>query len=421
MLAIGAGMLALAGGGTLPAVLQGAYATNAVVAMHNSPFLLSAGCLFVASLTAVGVVPLQLPGSRVAHVAAAYTVVVVCVGAVLALVVTGRMPTFFVQGQGPTELRQVVLVVALCLFGLAAVFWWQAYVRVRLPFLRWFYLAMALFCLAPVALLLQTSVGSAIGWVGRCAQYIAVPYVLIAVLSVRAAAGAGGIENRFAAALLQATLPYRPLLDSVTEAIVVLDDRGAVLYWNDAATRMFGVGAAESFGADFAGLIAPEPRQQELRAALQAHATSPDTPTDRLTTTAVDSNGRQFPVEAAFYGNRLGGRELAICVVALLNHAEYEYHHHAPEFLRSGGSPAQLAALGRVASSDIDMTAFDDAERAVLALAVEMTRTIEVGAPTMASVRGALASDRHVVEIVAIIATYNMVSRFLVALGVEPE
>jgi len=114
-------------------------------------------------------------------------------------------------------------------------------------------------------------------------------------------------------------------------------------------------------------------------------------------------------------------RELAICVVALLNHAEYEYHHHAPEFLRSGGSPAQLAALSHVARSDIDMTAFDAEERAVLALAVEMTRTVEVSAPTMASVRAALASDRHVVEIVTVIATYNMVSRFLVALGVEPE
>ena len=39
-------------------------------------------------------------------------------------------------------------------------------------------------------------------------------------------------------------------------------------------------------------------------------------------------------------------RELAICVVALVNHADYEYRHHAPEFLRSGGTPAQLDAQG---------------------------------------------------------------------------
>jgi alkylhydroperoxidase family enzyme len=114
-------------------------------------------------------------------------------------------------------------------------------------------------------------------------------------------------------------------------------------------------------------------------------------------------------------------RELAICAVALLNHAEYEYDHHAPEFLRAGGSPAQLAALGRVGSTEIDLAAFDAGERAVLALAVEMTQEVEVSTATMASVRAALGNDRHVVEIVGIIATYNMVSRFLVALGVELE
>jgi alkylhydroperoxidase family enzyme len=114
-------------------------------------------------------------------------------------------------------------------------------------------------------------------------------------------------------------------------------------------------------------------------------------------------------------------RELAICVVALLNHADYEYRQHAPEFLKSGGSAAQLDALGRVDASVIDAMTFGGAERAVIALAVEMTRTVEVSAATMASVRRALANDRNVVEIVGVIATYNMVSRFLVALGVEPE
>ena len=92
-------------------------------------------------------------------------------------------------------------------------------------------------------------------------------------------------------------------------------------------------------------------------------------------------------------------RELAICVVAVLNHADYEYCQHAPEFLKSGGSAAQLDALGRAGMSAIDARAFDAAEGAVIAL----------------------ANDRNVVEIVGVIATYNMVSRFLVALGVEPE
>jgi alkylhydroperoxidase family enzyme len=114
-------------------------------------------------------------------------------------------------------------------------------------------------------------------------------------------------------------------------------------------------------------------------------------------------------------------RELAICAVALLNHADYEYRQHAPEYLKSGGSASKLEALARLGPSGAGATAFDAAERAVLAVTVEMTRTVEVSAATMAALRAALASDRHVVEIVGVIATYNMVSRFLVALGVEPE
>jgi alkylhydroperoxidase family enzyme len=114
-------------------------------------------------------------------------------------------------------------------------------------------------------------------------------------------------------------------------------------------------------------------------------------------------------------------RELAMCVVAVLNHADYEFHHHAPEFLRAGGTAAQLDVLGHAGDPQADLSAFDAAERAVLALTVEMTRSVSVRDATMASVRAALPDDRQVVEIVAVVAAYNMVSRFLVALGVDPE
>jgi alkylhydroperoxidase family enzyme len=52
---------------------------------------------------------------------------------------------------------------------------------------------------------------------------------------------------------------------------------------------------------------------------------------------------------------------------------------------------------------------------------LEMTRNVEVSDATFASVRKALMCDQLVVERVGVIAAHNMVSRFLVALGVEPE
>jgi len=114
-------------------------------------------------------------------------------------------------------------------------------------------------------------------------------------------------------------------------------------------------------------------------------------------------------------------RELAVCAVAVLNDAEYELEQHAPEFYRAGGTPAQVQALRELSATEADTAAFDATESAVLRLTLEMTRDVRVTDATFERVRSALADERHVVELVGVIATYNMVSRFLVALQVDPE
>jgi len=50
-----------------------------------------------------------------------------------------------------------------------------------------------------------------------------------------------------------------------------------------------------------------------------------------------------------------------------------------------------------------------------------MTRHVQVSAADFAAVRLQLKDEQQLVELIGVIATYNMVSRFLVALGVEPE
>jgi AhpD family alkylhydroperoxidase len=113
-------------------------------------------------------------------------------------------------------------------------------------------------------------------------------------------------------------------------------------------------------------------------------------------------------------------RELAIVAVGLLNGAEYEVEQHAPELLRAGGTEAQLAALRRGRGADDGSGAFDETEAAVLLLTFEMTRDVEVNDVTVAAVRDVLG-ERETVELVAVVAAYNMASRFLVALEVAPE
>ena len=114
-------------------------------------------------------------------------------------------------------------------------------------------------------------------------------------------------------------------------------------------------------------------------------------------------------------------RELAICVVAVVTGADYEFDHHAPVFLQAGGTAAQLEAVRRIEQFADPASLFDSAERAIIRLAVEMTRQVKVSDATFSSAKAALSNEQQLVEAVGVIAAYNMVSRFLVALDIGAE
>jgi len=114
-------------------------------------------------------------------------------------------------------------------------------------------------------------------------------------------------------------------------------------------------------------------------------------------------------------------RELAICTVAVLNGAIYELHHHRPVWMTAGAKPEQAAAIARLDAENPDLAAFDNAERAVIMLTIEMTRRVAVPPEVLTAARAAVGNDRTLVELIGVIAAYNMVSRFLVATGVEIE
>lgn len=116
-------------------------------------------------------------------------------------------------------------------------------------------------------------------------------------------------------------------------------------------------------------------------------------------------------------------RELGICTVALLTGATYEYHHHAPDFLAAGGTQAELDALGAFVADprgNLPEAALGAQEALVVRYAAQMTLDVKVDDGLFAQLR-AKFDTTELVEITAAIATYNMVARFLVALGVTPE
>lgn len=137
--------------------------------------------------------------------------------------------------------------------------------------------------------------------------------------------------------------------------------------------------------------------------------------------------------------------ELAICRIAVLNGASWEWIAHAPLALRAGvekGALRRVLAMPAVCErrgglerqqgqeehddDDDDDGVFTQQQRAVLAYTDFMTRAIAVpdgvfaalSLPADGAEGGAGLDTRQVVELTATVAAYNCVSRFLVALDV---
>jgi 4-carboxymuconolactone decarboxylase len=106
-------------------------------------------------------------------------------------------------------------------------------------------------------------------------------------------------------------------------------------------------------------------------------------------------------------------RELMILRVAVLNCASFEFDAHVPHALKAGVDQDKINDVRAMALSD----RFNEEERLVLSLTDHMTRDVEVPGDIMNQVTARYGSQQ-VVETVATIAAYNMVSRFLVALNV---
>jgi len=123
--------------------------------------------------------------------------------------------------------------------------------------------------------------------------------------------------------------------------------------------------------------------------------------------------------QAVRYGTEIDGqcRELAVIRVAILNDVEYVQRAHGPAYaLKEGLTPQQVAAIADWQSSNL----FTDKQCSLLAYTDAMTRDIGVPDNVFAEVRKHF-SERQTVELTMLISAYNMLTRFLKALQVDPE
>ena len=123
--------------------------------------------------------------------------------------------------------------------------------------------------------------------------------------------------------------------------------------------------------------------------------------------------------QAVRYGTEIDGqsREIAVIRVAILNNVEYVQKAHGPAYaLKEGLTPEQVNAIADWRPSKL----FSEPQRALLAYTDAMTREIDVPDNVFADLRKHF-NERQTVELSMLIGAYNMLTRFLKALKVDPE
>jgi 4-carboxymuconolactone decarboxylase len=119
------------------------------------------------------------------------------------------------------------------------------------------------------------------------------------------------------------------------------------------------------------------------------------------------------------YGTQVDGqcRELAVIRVAILNEVEYVHRAHGPAYaLKEGLTPEQVADIANWQTSNL----FSAEQRALLAYTDAMTRDLKVPDGVFDEIRKHF-NERQTVELTMLIGAYNMLTRFLKALEVDPE
>lgn len=112
------------------------------------------------------------------------------------------------------------------------------------------------------------------------------------------------------------TLPVElePILDTVLDAVIVLDKVGVVVAWNKVAETTFGWNAQEAVGQPLSELIVPTQHREAHRAGMDRLKSGgePHVLNRRIELPALCKDGRQIPIELSITTSRGTGREYFI-------------------------------------------------------------------------------------------------------------
>ncbi|MBI4303884.1 MAG: PAS domain S-box protein, partial [Chloroflexi bacterium] len=257
---MGAGSFILGIAASMAGWLASVLGSNVAATVHSIGFL-AAASLFTSS-SIVGLSSAGRPVSpkrRVAYLLGLYGGGLALLLLVLAGSTREILPVFFVPGLGGTLIREIIFNTTGSLLAIAGLLMLVRYFQSRAEFVYWYSLGLVALGLGLIAMGFSTVVGDPMAWLSRVVQYlgsISLGFgVLVGVMEARAMGL--GFDLTIARLFPAYAANYRLLFDTATDAVIALDNRGRILLWNAAATRIFSYTSAEAIGASLADLLFP--------------------------------------------------------------------------------------------------------------------------------------------------------------------
>lgn len=239
LLLLGCGVLAFGLAGLTAGWFMGLPdGVNVSVTIFNLCMLLSGGLHFAGAAAALQAPYIKTRLGRRGSLFCGYAGVFILAALLVYASMRGTLPRFFLQGAGPTFLRQAVLGPAVVLFFLSAFVLSRVYRESKSAFLYWYLLGLLLVGAGLLAVFLPATVGGVVGWAGRVSQYLGGVYFLVAVLSARTEKAS--IEETLADLFRRPAELYRSLFENSIDGIMLAAEDGRLLTANPQACEMLG-------------------------------------------------------------------------------------------------------------------------------------------------------------------------------------
>jgi PAS domain S-box-containing protein len=223
LLMLGCGVIAWGTAGLIGVVTGlvgltvGHFDINVFVTIHNICVWLSALCHLAGAVLSLR--PRRAMRETSVWLAAAYTVALASVGLVTLATLAGWTPTFFVQSQGGTPLRYVVLASATAMFAVTAVLLKSVSRRPMSAFVYWYTLTLGLIAVGLFGIMVEPVHAGPLSWTGRAAQFLGGAYMLFAAIASVRESSAWRIPLEVS--LWESEQRHRNLFNNMTEGFAL--------------------------------------------------------------------------------------------------------------------------------------------------------------------------------------------------------